>query len=444
MRSRRNIPFNTSVVAALGGLFLLGATACSRSKESRAAVRVPVVVEIAQTTTLTRPLIFFAQTQPVADSQLAFNQTGVVDTVSVEEGQLVEQGSLLAQLDKESLRLDLSLSRARLSEAAVAYKKVRRGYRKEIISQFFAAYKQAQANLARARRSFESAKELWESKTISENQYVQAKTSFDAAKAALERAKQAYEEKLRGYEKADVERAGARTSQAATQVKLAKKRLADSELRAPFTGVVAKKMVEVGELVGPQTPAIQMVDLRRVEVQFGVPERVIGSISMGQKVDIYAPARRARAPGEVVRKGVVLEKSTLTYPVTVLVENPVVSREGNRPAYEFLPGNVVAVVFQCPCPEGERGISVPLTAVLDRGRQKHVYVIRKGKAFRKTVEVGRIFRNRVVIEGIEAGDEVVVEGQHQLSPGQPIYLVARRKAEDAMFELSSPFLEQER
>ena len=430
------------VVAGLGVLSLGAVSGCSKKSQASVSKSIPVEVEVVATRPLTRPLIFFGKAAAVADSRVAFQETGVVDSVAVKEGQLVKRGARLAALDRESLKLNLDLSRAQLSQAAVAYKKVRRGFRKEVVKQYHAGFKAAKASLEKAKNDYESAKKLWASKTISENRYVAAKAAYDAAKASLERSKEAYEQRLRGYDKADIKSAGVRTSQASTQVKLAKKRLDDSVLRAPFTGVVAKKGIDVGEIVGPRNLAFQLVDLSKVEIQIGVPEKVIGSVSVGQKVEVFVPAQRLKSEGKVVRKGVTLEKSTLTYPVTVLVENPVLRKDGEHPVYKFLPGNIAAVVFICP--KRKRGISVPMISVLDRGRGKHVYVVRDGRAKKRPVKVGRIYRNRVVVEGLKDGELVVVTGQHQLTEGRAAFITEKKTFTDGAFGRGSPFLRDER
>lgn len=125
--------------------------------------------------------------------------------------------------------------------------------------------------------------------------------------------------------------------------------------------------------------------------------------------------------GKIAVKGVALDKQTMTYPVTILISNPVVGGTKARPEYKMLPGKVVRVVIFNR--DRKRGMTLPLSAVLHDGKQTFVYVNDKKKAKKMKVTPGLTFRNRIVIKGLAEGTEVVVKGQHQLSPGRGLFVV---------------------
>jgi membrane fusion protein, multidrug efflux system len=417
-----------SLVCALGIGLGIGVGAVGCSKKSGASEAPPVAVEVEQLRKgdVTRPLVLFGQTEPLADAVLSFQLAGVVEKVLVKEGQYVTAGALLAVLDKESVKLNVDLSRARLAQASVTYRKYRKGFRKETVQQYYSAYKRAQALYVKAKSDYDSGLGLQKSGTISKTQQLGYKTNHDSAKAGLNQAKHAYQMYLKGYQKEDVQAAGVQASQASTQLKMAKKQLKDAELRAPFAGVIAKKHIEMGELVTAQRQAFELMDLRKLDIKIGVPERIVQSVQVGQLAYValgtgHKAGSRQMIVGKITRKGVAVDRTTMTYPVSIRIANPVVGGTINRPVYKMLPGKVVRVILFSA--DRKVGMTLPLSAVLHDGKQPFVYVNDKGRANKQVVTPGKTYRNRIVVEGLAAGLSVVVKGQHQLSPGRKLFVV---------------------
>ncbi|HET7371958.1 MAG TPA: efflux RND transporter periplasmic adaptor subunit, partial [Gemmatimonadaceae bacterium] len=113
---------------------------------------------------------------------------------------------------------------------------------------------------------------------------------------------------------------GARPSAAAAD--LAKKRLADTHLAAPISGIIARRAVEVGATVAPGQPAFTIVDLDPVRVRIGVPEADVGHVPEGAAATVRIPALDASFTGRVSLIGVVADPTTRSYTVEVSVPNP--------------------------------------------------------------------------------------------------------------------------
>ncbi|TNE45107.1 MAG: efflux RND transporter periplasmic adaptor subunit [Deltaproteobacteria bacterium] len=405
----------------VGLCLLLGAFGCkgasSSSNRSVAVKLLKVKPKKLQTS-----IAVFGQTEPMAQATLGFQVSGKVMKVEADEGDPVKAGDVLALLDKESIQLNVRLSRARYYEAAASYRKLKKGYRKEVVKQYYAAYRKALANYNKAKKSYASAKKLRKSGAISEEQFDSYRSNYNSALASKNQAWQSYQMYRRGYQKEDIQSAGSKISQAKTQLDQAKKQLKDAALRAPFSGIIATKKIEVGELVNAGTPSFVLMDLKRIRIRVGIPERVIEQVRYGQNALVSLRPGKVLGVGKVERKGVVLDKATLTYPVDVVVPNPVVRKENGKPIFRFLPGKVVLVLF--PRKNAKTGISVPLTAVLNDGVHKYVYIEEKGKAKRVKVTTGQTYRNEIVISsGLKAGDQMVVEGQHQLEQGTRLFVI---------------------
>lgn len=422
-RSKRYL--KTSLQVTLMLCFVASLWGC-RGSSSSSHRSVAVELLNVKSKKLQTVIAVFGQTEAVAQATLAFQVSGKIMKVKADEGDPVKAGQVLALLDKESVKLNVRLSQARYYEAAASYRKLKKGYRKEVVQQNYNAYLKARANFRKAKNSYISAKKLRKSGAISKDQFESYLTNYRSARAAKNQAWQNYQMYKRGYQKEDIQSAGSKISQARTQLDQAKKQLKDSELRAPFSGIIATKKVEVGELVNAGSPSYVLMDLSRIRIRVGVPERVIEQLHYGQKALISLKPGKTMGVGRLERKGVVLDKATLTYPVDVIVKNPIVRRENGKPIYKFLPGKVVLILF--PRKDAKTGISVPLTAVLNDGTHKYVYLNNKGKAKRVKVKTGETYRNEIVVQtGLKNGDQVVVSGQHQLEKGTRLFIIGGGK-----------------
>jgi RND family efflux transporter MFP subunit len=206
---------------------------------------------------------------------------------------------------------------------------------------------------------------------------------------------------------------GARQSAAAAD--LAKKKLADTRLDAPISGVVARRVIEVGTTVAPGQPALTIVDLDPVRVRVGVPEADVGHVATGATATVRIPALDTNYTGRVSLIGVSADPSTRSYTVEIAVPNR---------ARRLRAGMVAEATIQTT--ETRSTLMVPASAVLRDGGVNGstiVYVLDGDGA--------RVHSRRVVpgmargdsleiASGIAAGDQVVVAGQQRLRDGSAV------------------------
>ena len=93
---------------------------------------------------------------------------------------------------------------------------------------------------------------------------------------------------------ADFDAAGHALIQAESSYKIAQKNFEDATLEAPFGGIVTMRNVEVGDILAPGTPAFRIIDMKRVKVQTGIPEKYIGDFEKGNKVKITIDDRKIK------------------------------------------------------------------------------------------------------------------------------------------------------
>lgn len=296
---------------------------------------------------------------PLHDVLVSSQTVGTVTEVFVEVGDRVERGAPLVQIDPEFKQLAVDQAEARLMEARAAFEK--------------------------ANRDFERNKKLHQTKDISEYIFEIARLQKESAEAAYLTAK--------------------------ANVKMAKRQLADARITSPVNGFVAARLVELGGTVAPGTPIAKVVDISHVKVKFGVAEKDVVKVEKGQSVAISVDSHQElKFSGKVASVGPQADLSTRTFPVEVLVDNSDLRLKAGMIAR-------VDIVTQT----NKDVVLLPKSALLERGGQTIIFLIRDGVAQKRILKLGIESGDFVaVLEGAGAGDEVVVMGQENLSDGVSI------------------------
>jgi len=187
-------------------------------------------------------------------------------------------------------------------------------------------------------------------------------------------------------------------------------------VRAPLDGLIALLSVSEGDMVAPALPLCTVVQLDRLEIVVQVVEEDYVRLRDGMAAEVRPPALPdIRRAGRITRISPVLDRLTRTAQVRVLVDNA---------DHVLRPGMVAEVTVELDRRPGV--VMVPAQAVImtprtDTTGEANVFVAQGDTAERRTVHVGRRYGQRFEItDGLETGEQVVVEGQHLLRDGSPI------------------------
>jgi len=205
--------------------------------------------------------------------------------------------------------------------------------------------------------------------------------------------------------------AAARLREAEANVRLARQRLADATLRAPFDGRIGERHVDVGDFVTDVTPLFTIVDDRVVEVAFSVPEKYVGRLHEGSEVRL-----KVRSLPNQTLVGPVTFVSPMVEPGsrTVKMKASIPNERGELRAGQFAEVRLRLALH----PDA---ITAPEAAVVPQGGQNFVFVSRGGTAQRRVVSLGERYAGRVeVLSGLAAGDTVVVAGQQKIADGSAL------------------------
>ncbi len=243
----------------------------------------------------------------------------------------------------------------------------------------------------------------------------QMESTQRSAQATLEQAQDAYDRLKKVYDNGSLPEIKwremvANLEKAQAALDLANAMLADNTITAPFSGTVASLNAELGENITPLKPVMRIINTEGLTVKISVPENEIAKVQVGDTAEVVIPALDERHYlGKVTEKSMTASLLTHSYPVKVLVE---------RPDAELVPGMISKVVLKA---DVSTGIVVPANAVLVNQEGRFVWVEKDGRATRRFITISGYSGTGVVVsEGLQAGDNVIVEGYQKVSEGMKV------------------------
>ena len=265
---------------------------------------------------------------------VGFKVPGRIVSLSVQEGDWVENGKVLAKLDDEDLRNRFELAKATLNSAQAKLSKLLAGSRPEELREAEAVLFQAKSDLENKQAHYERMKPLFERGVIPKENLDNAEAGFKMAKASFQKATENYLLVKEGPRKEDIEDARAQVEQARASLKLAETQLSYTVLHSPLSGVVLVKSSEMGEVVNPGTSVLTLADLGNVWLKAYIPETDLSKVKWGQEVVVTTDLRPRKeykgkisfisSQAEFTPKSIQTEKErvTLVYRIKVDIPNP--------------------------------------------------------------------------------------------------------------------------
>lgn len=195
-------------------------------------------------------------------------------------------------------------------------------------------------------------------------------------------------------------------------------RLDRTTIRSPIRGVFDQRYVDRGEMVAPGMPVARVIDVGRLKIVGGVPERFAPYVGRDAEARITFDIFPGRVfEGQIGYVGGTVDEANRTFAIEIVMDNP----DG------LVKPQMVANV-EVATDEMEGVIVVPQEVVLrtENGYQVFVVVESEGtmQAAARSVQLGPAFQNRVVIaDGLEAGDHLVVVGHQLVDPGDRVEIV---------------------
>ena len=192
---------------------------------------------------------------------------------------------------------------------------------------------------------------------------------------------------------------------AEVQLKQLQKQLRSTSIVAPFSGVVSKKMVDLGSMVMPGTPIVELTDISSLKLSVSVPERDILKFQKGQKVVANADVYGDVDFNGVISNIAVQADASHNFKVQSTVKNSTVNR--------LMAGMYGSVSLSNS--KSTTALSVPRKALVGSSKSPKVYVVRNGKAKLTSFNAGTSDGEYIeVVSGLNQGDRIVIKGQVNL------------------------------
>lgn len=204
------------------------------------------------------------------------------------------------------------------------------------------------------------------------------------------------------------------------QAALAEREIAALELEysavsSPIDGVVAKRIIKRGKMAGEYEPLFHIVQQDTLHGIIHLPERELDRVRTGQQAELELSGRSEPVIAQVLRIAPVVDADTGTFKITLEMEN----RDGILKAGMFSRARLRFDTHH-------NALVVPRIALVRQDLGHSVFVVQDGQAHARTIELGYEDGEQVeILGGLDAGDQVVIRGQHQLK-------------DDAMVEVIPP------
>jgi RND family efflux transporter MFP subunit len=307
---------------------------------------------------------------PEYESKIGPKISGTIERVYVDEGDTVQKGQPLVQLDQQNLLIALRQGHAavRVAEAQL---------------------KEAEVKGENLKKEKERLANLLKKNVISQQKYDDIDTAYSMAVTGMEVIK-------------------AQILSSRENLAMAEQNLSDTVITAPFSGLIVKRFINQGEFVStmPPSPLFLMMSIDKVKTEIGLPEIHIAHIHIGNPVDVTVDTY----PGSIF-KGTVSTINPMVDPVsrafTVKVEIP-------NKDHRLKPGMFTRVTIYPTIHKG--ALIVPFKSVMKREGMAFVFVIEDTTVRLRAVTTGITNEREIeVIDGVKEGEEVVIEGHYGMA-----------------------------
>lgn len=256
------IKMKTRIQILVLGVLLL--TGCGGKEEKEEAIR-PVFYQAVGKSSTQNVRSFSGVTQSAYEAKLSFKVGGLIEQVTIDMGDTVKRGAVIASLDDTDYRINYNKAEASL--------------------------KNTEGQLSAAKSAFLRVENLYVNNNVSLSEYEKVKTQFESAETMVKTAR--------------------------SQLNAAQNQLDYTILRAPFDGVVSSVMAQENEMTGIGHPVVVFAGINNLEVKTAVPENIISQINNGQDVTV-----RFSAFPEKAFQGIITEVSpgipnASAYPVII-------------------------------------------------------------------------------------------------------------------------------
>ncbi|AGY59956.1 efflux RND transporter periplasmic adaptor subunit [Gloeobacter kilaueensis] len=336
-------------------------------------------------------------------------EAGILARLYVDQGDAVREGQILARMDDSRLVSEVAQWKAAADLARAKYLQARNGFRTQEITQAEADMRSARVNFEIAQNNYKRFEQIHKVGAITDVDLNSRRLDLDRARESLKGAEAKLNLYKVGTRYEEIQAAKATLDEAQAQYANAKTRLADLNIRAPFTGIVSQRYAQAGAFVSPtsntqgdsanSSTILLMID--RLEVLATVAESDIARIHVGQPVQITTsayPGKVFKGTVRLVAPEAVTDKDITQFQVRIRLDDEAARTLKSRlnVTVNFIAGHLSDVLV------------VPTTALITRDGKTGVLVpdLKKGPTYRQ-VTVGQSLGDKTqILSGLKPGEKL--------------------------------------
>lgn len=331
--------------------------------------------------------------------------------LGMQPGQKVKEGQVLVQLERTRFELDVAVAMAKVERAKADLAKLVAWERKESIDRIKAAVDEAKARKKLAAAVHRRSLTLSRQSAVSVGEVERAETELAAAEATLVSQRAMLSEAEAGPTPEQIAVSKSMIRQAEAGLRQTERLLEKTAIRVPYDGVLTQINVYKGARVSPSTGSLfEILDLRYVAAEVGIPESYIGKIKMQDRAQVLIAGVPDPVPGLVIGINEKVDPESRSYRIRVAVDN----EQG-----KFKAGQFATVILQVGT-VAETTV-VPSVCIKFQEGQPGVFAYQDGKVKRVGVTLGMSDGDRVeIIDGLHEGELIVTEDPNLLSDGMSV------------------------
>lgn len=349
-------------------------------------------------------------------SDIGFEQSGTLVSLFVEEGQQITKGSLIAILDTKNLQVQKRETLAKRAQALAQLRELQIGPRPQTIASSRAKVRDLQEQLVLAEAKFRRRQDLFKDGAISSEQLEVVRTDVKAQKARIDEAQSQVDELLAGTRPEQIALQNSVIDQYNAQIERIELDIQKSELKAPYSGTIAQKNVNIGTVITSGQAIVRLVEDNSLEARIGIPADTANQLSIGSKHSLKIGEKLIT--GKVTSMLPVVDSTTRTVTVIFKLNQTRGIRSGQIVSVQ-LSNSIPLSGYWLPADalvKGTRGLWSCYVLGEADPNNSGIFSIK-----RKDVEVLSIEGDRLLVRGtLTPGDQVIIEGTHRIVPGQMV------------------------
>ncbi|MBV7272510.1 efflux RND transporter periplasmic adaptor subunit [Clostridium sp. PL3] len=357
---------------------------------------------------------YASKLNPVQEVTILPKVGGKVANVNVDIGDKVTAGQVLFTLDTAELQAQFQSQQAALEASNANLARTSDSGLQQQITTSEQSVQKSQIAYNDAKDNYDKMQKLYASGAISKQELDNAKLRLDNCSVDLKASQDNLTLIIEKSGPQSTQAAAAQVAQAQAGVNAAQIQLSNASVTSPIDGIVSSKDVKVGQLAGGQSGSVTIIDSSSFISEVNVPDKVVGKLQIGQTVQVSISALdNKKVTGVIDRISPNSNSKDNSYTIKIKIDNS----KGELKAGMF-------ARVSLPSEKKDNILTVPNEAIKMENNVNYLYVADNGKVKKVSVDIGICDDKVTEISGnVQAGIDVIVEGQNLLSNGDKINVV---------------------